>query len=128
MQIDYTAHCGKHQVSIVYCPRILGNRLAHLSQDGPNSWALRDFITRRMIRNSPPPNRASSHRMLGDIEAEVTWFEPPPAYRVEHRDEWALYLRLRTSAEHVRFGISAVLEALDLSLPNPDFGDWEEMR
>jgi hypothetical protein len=119
MPIDYRAHGGIHQVSIVCCPRILGNRLAHLSQDGPSSWALRDFITRRMIRNSPPPNRASSHHALAEIEAEVTYSEPPPFHAVEHLDDWALYLRLRTSAALGAFK--------KLQHPNPDFGNWEEM-
>ena len=53
MKPSYTAHGGRHFVAIVLCPRILGNRLAHLSQDGPNSWVLRDFITRKMLRRTP---------------------------------------------------------------------------
>lgn len=62
----YRRHGGIHQVAIVLCPEILGHRLGHLSQDGPGSWVLRDFVTRRMIRNSPPPNYASSSRMLAE--------------------------------------------------------------
>ena len=119
MPINYRAHGGVHQVSIVCCPRILGNRLAHLSQDGPSSWALRDYITGRMIRKSPPPNRSSSHHELTEIEAEVTYSEPPPFYAVEHLDSWALYLRLRTSAALGAFK--------DVQPPNPEFGNWEEM-
>ena len=119
MPVNYTSHGGIHQVSVVCCPRILGNRLGHLSQDGPSSWALRDFITRRMIRNSPPPNRASSDRTLANIEAEVTYSELPPFYSIDHIDEWAQYLRLRTSA---------VLGAFrDVAPPNPEFGNWEEL-
>ena len=52
MKPIYSSHGGRHQVAVVHCPRILGNRLAHLSQDGPNSWVIRDFITGMMIRNS----------------------------------------------------------------------------
>jgi len=119
MTVDYRSHGGIHQVSVVWCPRILGNRLAHLSQDGPDSWALRDFITRRMIRNSPARNHASSNRTLFEIEAEVTQSEPPPFYPVERINDWALYLRLRTSALLGAFK--------DVGAPNPEFGDWQEM-
>ncbi len=118
MPVQYRSHGGRHQVSVVCCPRILGNRLAHLSQDGPGSWALRDFITGRMIRNSPPPNRASSTRTLEEIEAEVTHSEPPPFYAVEFHQDWALYLRLRAMA---LFG-SCGAEPAD-----PEFGTWEEI-
>jgi hypothetical protein len=52
INITYSPHGGNHQVSVVYCPAILGNRLGHLSQDGPDSWALRDFLTNQMLRNT----------------------------------------------------------------------------
>ena len=120
MLVDcYKHHGGFHQVAIVYCPEILSKRLGHLSQDGdPDSWALRDFVTRRMIRNSPPPNPASSSRTLAEIEATVTYCEPPPFYSVKHVQDWALYLRLRSSV---------VLGTLHDGAPNPAFGNWEEM-
>jgi hypothetical protein len=119
MPVQYTSHGGRHQVSVVCCPAILGNRLAHLSQDGPGSWALRDFITGRMIRNAPPPNRASSTRTLEEVEEQVTYSEGPPFYAVKHHRDWALYLRLRTMAV---LGSCRAIER-----PNPQFGNWEEI-
>ena len=119
MPVDcYRSHGGKHQVSVVHCPEILGKRLGHLSQDGPGSWALRDFITGRMIRNSPLPNHASSSCKLAQIEAAATYSELPPFYRVDHVRDWAHYLRWRTSA---------VLGNCDYSDPNPNFGKWEQL-
>ena len=120
MLVDcYRHHGGFHHVAIVHCPKILGNRLGHLAQDGPDSWALRDFVTLRMIRNSPSP--ASSSRTLAEIEAAVTYCEPPPFYSVEKVQDWELYLRLRTRA------VLDVKGALDESDPNPAFGSWESM-
>ena len=118
MPIHYSPHGGNHHVSVVYCPHILGNRLGHLSQDDPNSWALRDFITGRMIRNTSSPNYpATSNQTLAEIEAEVIYSEVPPFYAVENISEWTTYLRLRT------------LAVLDLPLneapPNDEFGNWQ---
>ena len=120
MPIHYSYHHGRHQVPVVYCPSILGNRLAHLSQDGPASWALRDFIIGQMIRNSPSPNLVSSTHSLAQIEAEVIYSEPPPFYAVENNvDDWAIYLRLRTMA--------VLVPPVSSEPPNPQFGNWRSI-
>ena len=115
----YRHHGGSHRVAIVHCPEIFGNRLGHLSQDGnPDSWALRDFVTRQIIRNSPSSNHASSSHTLAQIEATVTYCEPPPFHSIEHVQDWELYLRLRSYA---------VLGTLHCGDPNPAFGDWKDL-
>jgi len=119
MPIHYDYHVGHHQVSVVYCPRILGNRLAHLSQDGPTSWALRDYITGQMIRNSTSPNAATSTHTLAQIEAEVIYSEPPPFHAVENVDDWATYLRLRT--------MTVLVPPVSSAPPNPQFGTWHPL-
>ena len=120
MLIDcYRYHGGIHQVAIVCCPAICGKRLVHLSQDSCNSWALRDFVTGKMIRNSRCQPTQSSNRRLADIENEVKYCEPPPFYNIENVQDWTLYLRLRTMVVFsVREG------SLDYSRPNPAFGTW----
>jgi len=119
MPISYTRHGGNHQVSVVYCPALCRDRLIHLSQDASNSWAVPDFIVRRMIRNAPPSNARTSDRTLAQIEAEVTYSEAPPFHSVEHVGDWAIYLRLRTMV--------VLRRDPDGTPPNPQFGDWQPM-
>jgi hypothetical protein len=119
MKPIYASHGGPHQVAVVYCPRILGNRLAHLSQDGPNSWAIRDFVTGKMLRNSPNANAATSRYTLAQIEAEVTWYEDPPFLSVKEVNDWRRYLELRTMA--------VLKTPPGTEPPNPRFGDWRPL-
>jgi hypothetical protein len=117
MPVSYSSHGGRHQVSVVHCPNICGSRLAHLSRDGPGSWALRDFITGQMIRSTPPPNAATSGHTLAQIEAEVVSSETPPFHSVENVADWATYLRLRTMATLALTPSTAP--------PNTAFGHWQ---
>lgn len=119
MSINYSSHGGRHQVAIVLCPRILGNRLAHLSQDGPDSWALRDFLSGQMIRNSPAPNHSTSSCTLAQIEAEVTYSELPLFLSLSRVSEWKSHLEERTLKV---FGSPPSTEP-----PNPQFGYWRLM-
>ena len=116
MKPIYSSHGGRHQVAVVHCPRILGNRLAHLSQDGPNSWVIRDFITGKMLRNSPSPNAATSRYTLAQIEAEVTYWEQPIFLSVRMVSEWKRHLEDRTRA--------VLRVPPGTTPPNPQFGYW----
>jgi hypothetical protein len=90
MPVHYSSLGGRHQVSVVCCPGIMGNCFAQLSQDSPNSWALRDFIAGRMIRKTPAPNEASSTRLPEEIEEPVTYSEAPPFYAGRHHRDWTV--------------------------------------
>lgn len=115
----YRSHGGIHRVAIVWCPEICGERLVHLSQDSSRSWALRDFLTHKMIRNSPCHPIQSSNLRLADIENTVEYCEPPPFHNIDYVQDWTLYLRLRTMV------VFSVREGrLDYSRPNPVFGTW----
>lgn len=126
MPINYVPHTGIsrvydfHQVAVVYCPSILGNRLGHLSQDSSRCWVLRDFITGRMIRATDSPNgpASTSQRLLEEIEAEVLYSETPPYFSIENVNEWKTYLKLRSMAV-----LSRPLD--EEAQPNPSFGDWQ---
>ena len=117
---NYAWHGGNHMVSVVYCPNILGQRLAHLSQDGQLSWVLRDYITGRMLRCAPPPNQSDSGLPLTQIEARVERSELPPYYNAKNGEEWATYLRLRTLAV-------LRIHTIALDPPNSDYGNWRRM-
>jgi hypothetical protein len=116
MKPIYSSHGGRHQVAVVHCPRITGNRLVPLSQDGPKSWVIRDFITGKMLRNSPLPNAATSWYPLAEIEAEVTYSEEPLFLSVAKVGEWKRHLEERTRAV-LRIAPSS-------EPPNPRYGDW----
>jgi hypothetical protein len=119
MPVNYNPHGGIHNVAVVHCPAICGTRLVHLSQDGPNSWVIRDYIAGRQLRCAPPPNPSFSTHTLAQIEAEVVWSEAPPFYAWENTAEWATYLRLRTMA--------VLGTAPGTSSPNPAFGAWQPL-
>lgn len=119
MPISYNSHGGRHQVAVVHCPRICGDRLIHLSQDGPDSWVIRDYVAGRQLRRSPPPNASYSTFDLAQIEAEVVWSEVPPFHAWENSADWEPYLRLRTMA---------VLGCPPgTTPPNPHFGTWQPL-
>lgn len=128
MTISYVPHTGNqrqygfHQVSVVYCPEILGNRLGHLSQNGPRAWVLRDFITGLMIHATDSPNGppSTSPHLLEDIEREVVFSEAPPYYSVENILEWKAYLKLRTMA--------LLSRPPDEGLPEARFGNWQQIQ
>src|SRR5689334_4291193 len=79
--VQYAVH-GTARVAIVACPTICGNRLAYLSHKGDFSWAIRDFITGRILRSG------KSDLTLHDIEAQVTYSERPVYRSVERKSEW----------------------------------------
>jgi hypothetical protein len=119
MKPIYTSHGGRHLVAIVHCPRIIDGRLVHLSQDGPTSWVIRDFIAGTMLRNSPNPNAATSRYTLSQIEAEVTYWEEPLFVPVNRVSEWKRHLEERTRS---------VLRKPPSSVPpNPRFGNWRPL-
>ena len=121
MPIHYKNHGDEHSVAVVHCPKICGDRLVHLSQDGPESWVIRDYISRQQLRRSPNPNSSFSVRNLADIEAEVVTSEEPPFHAWDNIDDWEAYLRLRTM----------VVLNLDrppaMTLPNSAFGTWQPL-
>ena len=119
---DWSHHGGGNFVAVVQCPGIAGQRLLHLSQaSGQASWVLRDFIGGEEVVCAPPPNRSSSTCPLADVDAEVTWSEFPPFYNKDNRDDWRLYLTLRTMA-HLR-----IREVPLKPLLEPRFGTWLPM-
>ena len=115
---------GKSWVSIILCPKICSNRLAHFSFASDHSWVISDYISALKLRRSPPPNQSFSSHSLADIGAEILYSVFPP--RIENKDsgEWKTYLSYRTSAvlkEH-KLGASNLT-----SKPNQDFGKWKEL-
>jgi hypothetical protein len=118
MPVNYSSHGGIHQVVVIHCPRICGDRLVHLSQDAPGSWVIRDYIAGKQLRCAPPPNPSFSTHTLAQIEAEVVWSETPPFHAWEHRADWTMYLRLRTMA---------VLGTPSTSPPSASFGTWQPL-
>lgn len=119
MPISYRNHGGQHQVAVVHCPNICGDRLVHLSQDGPGSWVIRDYISHQQLRRSPPPNASYSTHDLAQIEAEVVWSEAPPFHAWENTADWETYLRLRTMA--------VLNHPPATTPPNPHFGTWQPL-
>lgn len=119
-EIHYRPHGGKHHVAIVHCPKICGDRLLHLSQDGPESWVLRDYVMGLQLSHAPAPAPSHSDCHLDAIELQVVWSEPPPYYAFHHLADWAVYLKLRTLAFHQR-------EPLAIA-PNSDFGTWVRLH
>lgn len=118
MPIHYNNHGGAHNVAVVHCPNVCGSRLVHLSQDGPGSWVIRDYISGQQLRRSPPPNPSFSTLDLALIEAEVVWSEEPPFHAWENRADWEPYLRLRTMV---------ILGTRGTTPPNPAFGTWQPL-
>jgi hypothetical protein len=111
--MNYTAH-GTARVSIVAAPELFGKRLGHLATKGEYSWALRDFITGKILRSG------DSALTLSDIEAMVvdSWY---PKYRAVQRSrEWATELE-QLSIAH--FG-----DAYDAKTPpNAVSGTWRTL-
>lgn len=118
MPIHYNNHGGAHNVAVVHCPNVCDRRLVHLSQDGPRSWVIRDYIGGQQLRRSPPPNPSFSTLDLALIEAEVVWSEEPPFHAWENRSDWEPYLRLRTMV---------ILGTPGAGPPNPTFGTWQPL-
>jgi hypothetical protein len=118
MPIAYAHHGDGHNVAVVHCPNICGDRLVHLSQDAPGSWVIRDYIAGQQLRRSPPPNPSYSTFDLAQIEAEVVWSEAPPFHAWENIRDWDAYLRLRTMV---------ILGRLGTTPPNPVFGTWQPL-
>ena len=118
MNVFYAYHGGQHHVSIVQLPAICGDRLVHLSQDGPSSWVLRDFVAKKKLRCSPPPNASQSTVPLQQIESQVVFSEQPPFHACDQAEDWGTYLSMRSLA---------VLGRVDTAPPKNTFGDWLDL-
>jgi hypothetical protein len=121
MPINYAAHRGSHHVAVVFCPQICSERLVHLSQDGQDSWVIRDYISGQILRRSPPPNPSFSNRTLSQIEAMVVWSEWPPFHACDSANtaDWTTYLRLRTMA--------VLGSPPGGTAPDAQFGAWQPL-
>jgi len=120
MPISYMNHGGNHQVAVVYCPTICGERLVHLSQDGQDSWVIRDYISHNQLRRSPSPNANCSTLSLAQIEAEVLPpYDIPPFHAWENIADWEAYLRLRTMV--------LLNQKPAATPPNSNFGTWKQL-
>lgn len=111
--IQYAIH-GTAHVAIVACPTICGNRLAYLSQKGDWSWALRDFITGRILRSG------KSEMTLREIEALVTYSEKPVYRSVERKTEWTREL---VSSSRREFGANYD----GITPPSSTAGNWRSL-
>ena len=92
MTINYVAH-GTAWVAVVACPKLVGNRLVHLSQKGEFSWAIRDYIRGLILRSG------DSEMTLPEIEADIAYSEKPTYRSVNRKIEWARELE-KSSAQH----------------------------
>ena len=119
MPISYLNHGGKHQVAVVHCPTICGERLVHFSQDGQDSWVIRDYISHNQLRRSPPPNASYSTYDLAQIEILIVQSEEPPFHAWENIVDWEIYLRMRT--------ILILNRNPTATLLNTSFGIWQPL-
>ena len=124
MPIEYRSHVANHWVAVVHCPNICRGRLVHLSQDGPDSWVIRDYIMNQELRRSADPNNSDSGHQLAQIEDEVVRSESPPYVDCEQRNDWVTYLRLRTMA----FVNNGSRQPVDQSPSSEAFGTWHRFR
>jgi hypothetical protein len=118
MAIDYRTY-GINSVTVTLIPSICHERLVVYSANTTNTtgWAIRDFITNRMLDNE------HSNRTRTSIETEIdaNCNEFPPFYSVDplgHAERWELYLILRTIAHHRRHST-----VIDMTPPVAATGD-----
>lgn len=102
MPIQYRTY-GINNVTVALIPSACNERLVVYSANITNTtgWAIRDFITNRMLDNE------HSARTRTSIETEIAgnYSEYPPFYNVDdpgHAARWEVYLVLRTIAHHRR--------------------------
>jgi len=115
MEIIYARHAS-HSVATVIMPKITAKRIVHLSVDGPESWCIRDYVKRLMLKSGDSPKTAD------EIEAEVTAFFTPLVKRAVGRVEaWADEL---TNESKAHFGKQCDLN----SDPNATWGRWRPLR
>lgn len=113
MTIKSAAH-GTARVSVVAIPQYCNNRLVFLSEKGEYSWAIRDFITGKILRSG------DSTLKLSDIEACVTYSEKPVYRSVGRTTEWSSELAASSARE---FGAK-----FDQSTPPSNTaGRWRQM-
>jgi hypothetical protein len=123
---EYWNHGGRHRVSIVYCPAIRRDRWLHLSQDGENSWVLRDYVARLFVRRRDEPGWPVTVS-LGQVEALVEEFEQPPFHAWENIRDWDTYLRMRSIVQFgPAFNTDAGQDALRNSLLRPEW--WQPLE
>jgi hypothetical protein len=111
--ISYAVH-GTARVAIIAIPEICGNRLVYLSQKGEYSWAIRDFITGRILRSG------DSELTLSEIEALVRYSEKPVYRSVDRRKEWTAELVASSERE---FGPKYD----DAKPPSTNAGKWKAL-
>lgn len=111
--MNYTSH-GVAKVAIVSSPELFGKRLGHLATKGEYSWALRDFITGRILRSG------DSSLTLSEIEALVTGSQFAAYRAVQRANEWALELETLSRAQ---FG----QEYDPKTPPNGRHGTWKRL-
>lgn len=109
--MNYASH-GTARVSIVACTELLGHRLGHLATKSEFSWALRDFITNRILRSTQSP------LTLSEIEALVEQSRYPTYRAVQRSGEWAKELE-RLSQAHFGQDYDAQTP------PNAKYGPWK---
>ena len=111
--MNYVSH-GVAKVAIVSSPELFGKRLGHLATKGEYSWALRDFITGRILRSGDSP------LTLSQIEAFVTGSQFATYRAVQRATEWAEELELLSRAQ---FG-----QEYDANTPpNGRHGAWKKL-
>ena len=102
--VKYLKKNGPHNVAIICLSEWHGQQLLHLSQDGPRSWVIRDYVNRREIRCTPNDEGCRSLPDLAEIEKMVSYQDScgdeaiVPIVNVNEIARWSEYLKCRTSA------------------------------
>jgi hypothetical protein len=107
------SHGGDHRVTVIGIS-IVPNRLVHFSVDGPKSWKLRDFITRRILTSDASNQTADAIRQAATFQEaqENVLFVP-----LDKLDRWTTFLVNRSRAV---YGAAYDAESIPLSL----WGEW----
>lgn len=127
MQVIYYPRPGAHNVAIVSIPTVFPNALLHLSQDGQQSWKLRNYITGQFLCRSTDEPSNRSELDLEEIEKMVGYQElvndkaAVPYLNVNEMTRWKEYLVLRSMAV---FDVREPGILLVHQQPN-DMGSWQ---
>jgi hypothetical protein len=116
-QNNYDHRGGGNYGIVLRCPRIVADRLVYFDfNQHTEAWVIRDFIVNKMLRSD------ASNLTRAQIEADATLDEFPAWCNVEENpDDWAAYLRLRTTA------LLRLRTAPSNSGPNPASGTWHPL-
>jgi hypothetical protein len=113
MTLDH-AYRSRQRVSLVALPQVFGNRMVHLSTQGPYTWAIRDYIGGWLLRSR------RSRLTTAQLEALVTHCEPPVACPIYLKRTWKEELEAR-SQRHFRDSYDPT------SLPLTSAGAWARL-